>query len=90
MEEKRTPAVGDVVMYHDSLGVAHNALVTAVWSETCINVVFISDDESRRDSYGRQIERQTSLLHAPAQPAFGMYWRWAEETPNPHIAPLAV
>jgi hypothetical protein len=44
-----------------------------------LNVVFVSMDEARHDSYGRQVERETSLAHVSAQPAPGMYWCRPEE-----------
>ena len=53
----RTPSVGDLVIFHDSRGVAHNTLVTVIYSPSCINGVYVSGDESRQDLYGRQIER---------------------------------
>ena len=33
------PNLGQKVVFCDSKGVDHDALVTAVWSETCINVL---------------------------------------------------
>ena len=39
-----------------------------------INLVFVSDDESQHDPYGRQIARNTSVPHRNHQPAHGMYW----------------
>ena len=53
--------VGDVVIYTDQVRNDHNAIVTAVWGEDCVNLVLVSPDESKTDSYGRQIERQTSV-----------------------------
>jgi len=53
--------VGDVVIYTDEIRRDHNAIVTAVWSPDMINVVFCSPDDSKTDSYGRQIERSTSV-----------------------------
>jgi hypothetical protein len=34
------------------------------------------------NSYGRQIERQTSIVHQSNQPAHGNYWR-AVDDPTP-------
>ncbi len=77
-------AEGDVVAvvtetYEDRL-----ALVTAVHGSfdngyvPCINVVYISGDRSKTDSYGRQIERSTSLQHLSqgpnGMPRPGRYW----------------
>lgn len=40
-----------------------------------LNVVYVSDDESQKDSYGRQIARATSVPPRSAQSAHGYYWR---------------
>jgi len=67
---------GDMVIYTDSIRRDHNALVTAVWGPVCINVVYTSQDESKTDSYGRQIERQTSAMKYDANNwNFGSCWR---------------
>lgn len=84
------PAVGDAVVYHDTLGNAHNALVTAVWGTMCINLVCVSDNVNAGDQYGRQIERYPSTSHKSVMPTHGNYWRWAEEEPNPVVAPTSV
>jgi len=95
MECAKFPRVRDLVIFHDSKGKSHNALVQCVHGDEvqfnngfvpCINVIYISDDESRQDTYGRQFERETSLVHACNQAAHGMYWRWPEEKPNPVVA----
>lgn len=84
----RKPLVGDHVIYCDSRSVDHNAVVTAAWSATCINVVFASSDEAKTDSYGRQIERETSLLHAATTgQAHGRYWRFPEDPRNQYKPP---
>ena len=88
--EKREQKVGDVVVFHDPVGQAHNALVTAWWSETCCNIVIVSGDTAKRDDYGRQIDRHTSLNHKSETVAHGYYWRWPDEEPNPPRAPMAV
>lgn len=56
-----TLKIGDVVTYRDEVGVEHNGLVLAVHGPDCINVVYLSSDEAKRDSYGRQIERDSSV-----------------------------
>ncbi len=53
--------VGGTVIYTDGYRHDHEALVTAVWGPNCVNVVFTSSDESKNDTYGRQIERETSV-----------------------------
>lgn len=49
--------VGSVVKYFDEHNAEHNGLVTAVWSQDCINIVHVSNDENKQDQYGRQLER---------------------------------
>lgn len=39
-----------------------------------INVVFVVSDEAKTDSYGRQIDRATSVPHRQLQSAHGYYW----------------
>lgn len=53
--------VGGAVVYTDGHRRDHNALVTAVWGPNCINVVFVCGDSAKEDTYGRQIERETSV-----------------------------
>lgn len=98
----RHPQVGDSVVCHDSKGKAHNALITCYFGQNvdedveckfeigCANLVWVSSDESRKDDYGRQTERQTSLVHKSSMPAHGNYWRWPDEEPNPYQAPTSV
>ena len=70
---------GDMVIFVDPYGEEHNALVTAVWQnpsgEPSVNVVYVSDDLAKEDQYGRQIERNTSVVHESNQSAHGMKWR---------------
>jgi hypothetical protein len=84
----RTVKVGEKVIYHNPVGKPFEALVTAVWGPKCINIVFVSGDTERTDSFGRQIERQTSLSHVSNSPVHGQYWRFEDETPNPIVEPL--
>lgn len=83
------PKVGQVVKWHDSVGKEFDALVTAVWTPTCINVVIVSGNEAETDPYGRQIQRHTSQTHKSQQPVHGYYWRYTDEEPNPVVKPLA-
>lgn len=74
--------IGDPVTYVDPQREPRPALVTAIHpgmnpgqnAEPGVNLVFVSDDKERRDGYGRQIERATSVVHKTAQPAHGNYW----------------
>jgi len=81
--------VRDCVIFVDAVAKQHNALVTAVWSPTCVNVVLVNDDDKMTDSYGRQISRNTSVLHKSSVGAtFGKYWMFQDEEPNPIQEPL--
>lgn len=77
--EQRTPKVGEAVVYVDPVGVKHDGLVTNQFGPTCANVLWVSGDESRTDSYGRQVERMSSCSHASVNPAWGNYWRFPDE-----------
>lgn len=44
-----------------------------------VNVLLISPDERREDSYGRQIERQTSVVHSNDQSAWGNFYCFPEQ-----------
>lgn len=79
--------VGDPVVFVNALGIEHRALATALWGTfeegdpshgtpiPSLNVVFVSNDPDKHDTYGRQIERATSVVHASLQAAHGMSWR---------------
>jgi hypothetical protein len=43
------------------------------------NLIFVSGDPAKDDTYGRQIERETSVIHRSGQPAPGNYWCWPDE-----------
>lgn len=76
--------VGDMVKVSDENRREHFALVTCVhgvFSDAfapCINVVYVSDDPSKRDPYGHQLERMSSLQHfnhgPNRMPVPGRYW----------------
>lgn len=53
--------VGDVVTYVNEKGLPMNALVQCVHNPDYINVVVVSDDAAKEDSYGRQVEHATSV-----------------------------
>jgi hypothetical protein len=89
-EQTRDVSVGDAVIWHDSRGNPYNALVTAAWSKTCLNLVFVSQDDERKDSCGRQIERQTSAPYKTQQNVHGFYWRFPDDEPNPYTSPVSV
>ena len=84
--------VGDVVIYHDERGVAHNALLTSAWEGTenpTVNLLFVSGNESEQDSYGRQMKRESSVIHVSTSTVHGRYWRRAMESPIPYKAPAS-
>lgn len=74
--------IGDGVIYCDEFGRDHAAIVTSKFGEGdnhgC-NVAFVSSDTNRTDTYGRQIERATSVVHQAVQSAHGNYWRRVDE-----------
>lgn len=83
--ETVTPvAVGDPVRVVDETYGGHAGLVTAVHGVfggtyvPCINVVYVSGDPDKRDPYGAQIERMSSLQHYSqgpnSMPRPGRYW----------------
>ena len=45
----------------------------------CINLVFVTHDESRTDQYGRQIDRPTSIVHQSDNSAAGNCYRFPDE-----------
>lgn len=76
--------IGDVVKVVDEVRVEHSALVCAVHGEfggtyvPCINVVYLATEENKRDPWGRQVERLSSLQHLSqgpnGMPTPGRYW----------------
>lgn len=85
MSEIRQPTIGQNVVFTDAHGKGHPALLTAVhgsaspaWQPS-VNLMFVTDDTSKTDPYGRQIERHTSVVHKEVQGAKGMYWTFVDE-----------
>lgn len=80
----KTVNIGMSVKYLDRNGREHDALVTCmhgksqefngVESHPAINIVYVTEDTSKHDAYGNQIERETSIVHASSQSAHGFYW----------------
>lgn len=82
---ERKLSVGDSIVYIDAHRMRHSALVTTVWGpftggQPGCNLVYVSGDDSKTDPYGRQIERQTSVVHLSGQPAGAFCWCWPDET----------
>lgn len=66
---------GDAVVVVDEHRQLHVGLVTTVHGDfstggyvPCINVVYVSGDPAKRDPYGQQVERLSSLQHFSAGP----------------------
>jgi hypothetical protein len=86
---ERKYEVGASVVYVDPQGKAHNALVNIWWTgvnayysdgkEPGCNLLWISSDPLKTDTYGQQIERATSVVHKSFQPAHGNFWCWPDE-----------
>jgi hypothetical protein len=74
----KLPAKRDRVIAVDSVGVRHEALVTNHWNLT-VNVVFVTADETKTDSYGSQVERMTSCVHKTLTSSPGYFWFWPGE-----------
>lgn len=83
----KAPKVGDVIVYHDSKGRPANGLVTCVHTDTLVNLVIVSLDESRQDSGGRQTEKPSSIQHSSEWEVHGNYWRWPDEEAIPYLTP---
>lgn len=83
-DEKITPvSPGDPVRIVDEKYGEHIGLVTCVHGRfedfvPCLNVVYVSGDPDKKDPYGQQIERMSSLQHLSQGPANmprpGRYW----------------
>lgn len=78
--------IGDAVVFVDPVAGEHNALITAVHGATwkradgvevqeTINLVYVSDDPAKKDPYGGQIERRSSVIHEAGTQAHGNYWK---------------
>lgn len=76
---------GDPVVVVDEHYEQHHALVTVVHGAfqvggyvPCINVVYVSGDPAKRDPYGQQLERMSSLQHFSqgpnGMPKPGRFW----------------
>lgn len=79
MVDENKATVGQMVNYVDTEGQRRMALVTAVHPGMSgqadgINCVGVNKDENQTDSYGRKLERWTSVPHKTGQPAQGNYW----------------
>ena len=91
--EPKDMKVGDAVIYTDRFGKDANALIVTAWAKgnCAVNLVHVSLDETKTDNagYGRQIERQSSVVHKSSQGAHGNYWRRVDEEANPFTPPAS-
>lgn len=82
------PVVGQAVLIVNEVYEERHALVTAVhgvgyqsgdeFIPPLINAVYVSSDSSKRDPYGQQLERLSSLNHeknTKNMPKPGRFWR---------------
>lgn len=93
-----TPKVGACVLFMDELRQMQSALITAVHGTAsydengkllfmpCVNLVIVSNDQSKRDQYGTQIERHSSVqhrsynaYHESQHGAIGRTWQYEKE-----------
>jgi hypothetical protein len=71
------PKVGDAVKVTDETGHQHDGLITAYFGGErfgAANVMFVSDDPTKTDPYGRQVERLSSTAHKSGTTAPGRFW----------------
>lgn len=52
---------------------------TGPTGEPGCNLVYVDGDRTKNDPYGRQISRETSVVHKSKQPAHGNFWCWPDE-----------
>ena len=89
---ERSYSIGQHVVFVDPNGIARDALVNVWWKgtktiqeyvsasgEPGCNLVIVCKDERKEDSYGRQTEHYTSVVHKSKQVAPGNFWRWPDE-----------
>ena len=66
-----TAVHGEAMMVNDRLRDGEK-----VEYQPCVNLLFVTGDEAKRDPYGLQIERESSVVHRCDQSAHGMYWEF--------------
>jgi hypothetical protein len=89
---ERTYHVGQHVKFINPERKEQDALVTIWWvppeqhphytsgqGEPGCNLIVVSTDPAKEDSYGRQTDHHTSVVHKSVQPAGGYYWCWPDE-----------
>jgi len=86
--ERKFVNVGDHIIFTDTHRRQHSALVTEVWdsgaeqrmdSLPALNLLYVVEDETRKDQYGRQIERESSVVHREMNSAGANCYRLSDE-----------
>ncbi len=73
--------IGDHVTYIDEYKAEHDALVTNNFGAEehggtpAINVIYISKNKDETDPYGRQMKRETSIVHIDDNSAQARCWK---------------
>jgi hypothetical protein len=82
METYVDPHAGKRVIYTDEVSLRHEAIVTICHGpelgQNAINLVYASDDPTKRDQYGRQIERASSVSAKGVGTAHGRFYEVPE------------
>ena len=92
MPDVKSLRVGQHVIFCDTTGNDHDALLSVCWGDYpdgCINVVIVNPEEKQQDQYGRQILRETSVPHVSSAGAHGFYYRLPDEEKKVYAAPTA-
>lgn len=86
-KEAKKVVLGGSVIFVDAKGIEHGALITSLhgWDGVTdehgnmysINILYVSKEADRTDTYGQQSIHETSVVHQTSQSAHGMYWRHA-------------
>jgi hypothetical protein len=93
---ERTYVIGQHVKYVDEYGKPHDAVITHWWDgqgtgmpieaylsqygDPGCNLAYVTSDSMKRDNYGQQIERRTSIVHKTKMaPLNANYWCWPDE-----------
>jgi hypothetical protein len=65
---------------HDAQNKTNSEYKNPLWLPCC-NLLFVSDDKTKTDSYGRQTEHQTSVGYGRQgmTPFLGCCWAWPDE-----------
>jgi len=84
--QRQSVEVGDHVIFTDSHGRQHSALLTAVWGDwshpdnpPAVNLLYVVHEDTRDDQYGRQIQREPSVVHRKLNSAGAHCWHLPDE-----------